>query len=64
MEMIERFARIYTGAISDILDELVYTNQALPPELKPVREDLRVCGRAFTLKGAPGTLGQAEYAVG
>ncbi len=41
----------YAGAISDILDEMGFRNQVLPPEIRPLRPDQTLAGRAFTLLG-------------
>jgi 4-hydroxy-4-methyl-2-oxoglutarate aldolase len=50
-EMCERFERIYTGAISDILDEMGYRNQVLPTSLKGLRSDTSLVGRALPVVG-------------
>jgi len=50
-DIIRRFSIIYTGAISDSLDQLGYRNQVLPKELKPLRPDSRFCGTALTVRG-------------
>lgn len=40
---------LYTAVIGDIMDELGYTRQFLPPEIQPLRDDMVVCGRAMTV---------------
>ncbi|MCS7460520.1 RraA family protein [Paenibacillus doosanensis] len=50
-EIIERFSRIYTGAISDALDQLGYKHQVLPKELKGLTADAKLCGTALTVRG-------------
>lgn len=50
-EMLERFAKIYNGAISDALDQSGYKNQVLPKELKGLTPDARLCGTALTVRG-------------
>ncbi len=50
-EMIERFAAIYTGAISDAMDQLGYRHQVLPKELKGLASDAKLCGTALTVRG-------------
>lgn len=50
-EMLERFSKIYTGAISDSLDQLGYKNQLLPKELKGLTPDAKFCGTALTVSG-------------
>jgi len=51
LEMIERFAKMYTGAISDILDERGETNFALPHTLRPLVPGQRVTGIALPILG-------------
>jgi len=55
IEMAERFARCYTGAVSDILDEMGYWNQALPSSIRAIEPGMVVSGPAFTLRGEPST---------
>jgi len=50
-ELMERFSRMYTGAISDSLDQLGYRNQVLPKELKGLTPDAKFCGTALTVRG-------------
>lgn len=52
-ELLERYERIYTGAISDVLREFCHLDQALPGHLKPLRDKDTVAGIAFTVKSAP-----------
>lgn len=52
-ELTRRFGAIYTGAIVDVLDELGLPNQALPYEITPIREGMRVAGPAFPIEGRP-----------
>jgi regulator of RNase E activity RraA len=51
--MCERFGRIYTGAITDILDEMNYYHQTLPWELRPIKFGIRTAGAAFPVLGHP-----------
>lgn len=48
-----RFLRLYTGAISDILDKSGYRNQVLPYYITPFTTASRVAGLAFTGQGYP-----------
>jgi regulator of RNase E activity RraA len=52
-EVAERFLRLYTGAISDILDKNGYRNQVLPYYITPFTKVNRLAGRAFTGQGYP-----------
>jgi hypothetical protein len=51
-DLVARFAAIpYTGAISDILDEMGLTNQVLPKEIQSIHPGQTLAGRALTLLG-------------
>lgn len=54
-ELLSRYERIYTGAISDVLREHCLTEQTLPNALVPLRPEKTVAGFAFTVKSAPNT---------
>ena len=48
-----RFARIYTAAITDVMDEMGLLRQTLPSTLHPLTPAMRVAGYAFTARGRP-----------
>jgi 4-hydroxy-4-methyl-2-oxoglutarate aldolase len=48
-----RFAKIYTAAITDVLDELGLLRQTLPSSLQPLTPGMRLAGYAFTARGRP-----------
>lgn len=51
-DLVARLAAIpYTGAISDILDEIGLTNQVLPKEIQSIHPGQTLAGRALTLLG-------------
>lgn len=50
-EICARFKVLYSGAISDILDELGYREQVLPNYIRPLKEEWKVAGPAFTAYG-------------
>jgi 4-hydroxy-4-methyl-2-oxoglutarate aldolase len=52
-EIAGRFIKLYTGAISDILDQRGYRNQVLPHYITPFTIAQRVSGIAFTGQGYP-----------
>lgn len=54
-EKIERYEKIYTGAITDILDEMGYHNCALSHDLKSLVPGQRVTGIAYPMYGEPTT---------
>lgn len=53
VDLAARFSRLYTGAITDVLDGLGYLQQTLPPALKPLREGMRLAGPAYPVEGRP-----------
>lgn len=52
-DLAARFSRLYTGAITDVLDGLGYLQQTLPPALTPLREGMRLAGPAYPVEGRP-----------
>ena len=48
-----RFAKIYTAAITDVMDELGLLRQTLPHAIQPLTPDMRLAGYAFTVRGRP-----------
>ncbi|WP_448659115.1 RraA family protein [Sphingomonas sp. CJ99] len=55
-----RYARLYGGAIYDVLDELGYPNQVLATDLAPIEPGSVVIGPAFTIQGVSDPLGDEE----
>lgn len=52
-ELLQRYERLYTGAVCDVLREHCLLDQALPGYLRPLDDDQTVAGLAFTVKSAP-----------
>jgi 4-hydroxy-4-methyl-2-oxoglutarate aldolase len=48
-----RFARIYTAAITDVMDEMGLPRQTLPAAIQPLDPRMRAAGYAFTARGRP-----------
>jgi regulator of RNase E activity RraA len=48
-----RFARIYTAAITDVMDEMGLRRQTLPATIQPLDAGMRTAGYAFTARGRP-----------
>jgi regulator of RNase E activity RraA len=48
-----RFARLPTGAITDVMDALGLLRQTLPPDIAPIAPAMRAAGYAFTARGRP-----------
>jgi len=44
-------AALYTGAVADILDELGLREQCLPADIRPLRNDMKVAGPVYTVRG-------------
>ena len=54
LPLIERLAAIpYTGAVTDILDEMGFRHQVLPHAIQSLVPGQTVAGRALTLRGEP-----------
>jgi regulator of RNase E activity RraA len=59
--LIERLAAIpYTGAVSDILDEMGLRHQTLPASIQALVPGQTLAGRALTLRGGPGDCDDAR----
>lgn len=59
-ELCERYEKLYTGAINDVLRERCLLDQNLPSDLMPLRDEMTVCGIAFTVKSAPNVMIRGE----
>jgi regulator of RNase E activity RraA len=62
--LLDRYAALYTGAISDVLREHGLMDQALPHRIQPLRPEQRcAAGLAFTVKSQPHTLLSGEMTL-
>jgi 4-hydroxy-4-methyl-2-oxoglutarate aldolase len=52
-DVCRRFSVIYTGAISDVLDEMGHRNQVLPSSIQALTMEQRVAGVAMPVEGEP-----------
>lgn len=59
-ELCERYEKLYTGAINDVMREKCLLDQNLPSDIMPLRDEMTVCGEAFTVKSAPNVMIQGE----
>lgn len=60
-DLVQRLAAIpYTGAVSDILDEMGFRHQFLPKEIQAIHPGLTVAGRSLTILGEPTESGDPE----
>ncbi|CAM3426301.1 RraA family protein [Zobellia roscoffensis] len=62
-ELLSRYEKIYTGAISDVLREFTLMNQALPIRIRALKNYQTVAGFAFTVKSSSSTrvTGEMEF---
>ncbi|MGQ9572933.1 MAG: RraA family protein [Dehalococcoidia bacterium] len=60
-ELAERYKKLYTPAIADILDEKGLLYQILPPSIQALAPSMRVAGPALTVKGTPTIVNKEEY---
>lgn len=51
-ELVERYEKVFTAAVNDVLREMNYVYQTLPNNIMPLRDEMKVAGVAFTLKGS------------
>jgi regulator of RNase E activity RraA len=62
--LLDRYAQLYTGAVSDVLREHRLMDQALPHRIQPLRPEQRcAAGIAFTVKSQPHTLLSGEMTL-
>jgi regulator of RNase E activity RraA len=59
-DLITRFASIYTGAASDVLDQMNFHHQALPSDLRGLTTNARVVGFALPVVGHATTSADQE----
>jgi regulator of RNase E activity RraA len=55
-ELCERFEALFTAAVNDVLREMTLTHQTLPNNILPLKDEMKVAGPAFTIKGAKSLL--------
>jgi regulator of RNase E activity RraA len=59
----ERFGRVYTAALADILDARGYREQTLPPSIRPLDPAMKLAGPAFTVQGRPAVTASYDAAL-
>ena len=64
-ELASRYEKLYTGCVNDVLRELCLPHQALPSTIMPLREEMVLCGEAFTIRSTadPTLAGELELRV-
>jgi regulator of RNase E activity RraA len=50
-ERARALGELYTGAVADILDEIGLREQCLPADIRPVRDEMKVAGPVYTVRG-------------
>lgn len=51
VETCDRYRKLYTGLVYDIMDEMGLPYQALATDIRPLRPDMVIAGPAFTIQG-------------
>jgi 4-hydroxy-4-methyl-2-oxoglutarate aldolase len=61
-ELRQRYLQLFTGAVNDVL-RFKYQLRAssLPSDFFPLRDDMKLAGRAFTVKGGPDITTDGEF---
>lgn len=55
-ELCERYEALFTAAVNDVLREMQLIHQTLPNNILPLKNNMKVAGPAFTIKGAKSLL--------
>ncbi|MEX2605719.1 MAG: RraA family protein [Kiritimatiellia bacterium] len=55
-ELCERYEKLFTAAVNDVLREQNLTHQTLPNNILPLENHMKVAGPIFTIKGAKSLL--------
>jgi regulator of RNase E activity RraA len=58
-----RFAKIYTAAITDVMDEMGLLRQTLPWTIEPLSPEMRLAGYAFPARGRPRKQGPRDEVI-
>jgi regulator of RNase E activity RraA len=51
-ELSARYEQVFTAAVNDVLREHGLLHQVLPSGIMPLKDEMKVCGVAFTVKGS------------
>jgi len=61
-EMRRRYLKLFTGAVNDVLRfKYKMHSRSLPAEFAPLRDDMKIAGHAFTVKGGPDITTDGEF---
>ncbi len=50
-ELCCRYEQVFTAAVNDVLREMGFLHQVAPNNIRPIKDDMKMCGIAFTVKG-------------
>lgn len=59
-ELCDRYEALFTAAVNDVLRERNLLHQTLPHNIMPLRDEMKVAGIAFTVKGSKSLLVKDE----
>lgn len=51
-ELCERYEQVFTSAVNDVLREMGLVYQTLPTDILPLKDEMKLAGIAFTVKGS------------
>lgn len=60
-ELRERYMKLFTAAVNDVLRFKYKKNCCFPSDYLPLRENMKMAGIAFTIKGAPDITTDGEF---
>lgn len=52
-DICDRYEKLYTGAVNDVMREMTLMDQALPYTIMPLKFEMKSCGVAFTIRSNP-----------
>lgn len=62
-DLCTRYSRIYTAAITDVLDQLGFYDQTLPHDIVPLTPETRLAGMAFPVSGKSSRNTETDAAI-
>ena len=52
-ELCDRYEKLYTGAVNDVMREMTLMDQALPHNITPLKMEMTCAGIAYTIRSNP-----------
>lgn len=62
-ELCQRYEQLYTGAVNDVLREMVLLDQALPVNIMPLKIEMKSAGIAYTIRSNPDPTVEGEMEI-